>query len=109
MVALGFFLTFLVLKENSYSASTIRIVEGQKVISTGPYAIVRHPMYAGALVLLVGMPLALGSWWGLCVLLFIVPVLVWRLLDEERLLKKELPRYVEYSQKVPYRLVPYLW
>jgi protein-S-isoprenylcysteine O-methyltransferase Ste14 len=66
-------------------------------------------MYAGALVLLVGMPLALGSWWGLCVLLSIVPVLVWRLLDEERLLKKELPRYVEYSQKVPYRLVPYLW
>jgi protein-S-isoprenylcysteine O-methyltransferase Ste14 len=109
LVALGFFLTFLVLKENSYSASTIQIVEGQKVISTGPYAIVRHPMYAGALVLLVGMPLALGSWWGLCVLRSIVPVLVWRLLDEERLLKKELPRYVEYSQKVPYRLVPYLW
>jgi protein-S-isoprenylcysteine O-methyltransferase Ste14 len=109
LVALGFFLTFLVLKENSYSASTVQVVEGQKVISTGPYAIVRHPMYAGALVMLVGMPLALGSWWGLCALLFIVPVLIWRLLDEERLLRKELPGYVEYTRKVPYRLVPYLW
>lgn len=109
LVALGFFLTFLVLKENSYSASTVQVVEGQKVISTGPYAIVRHPMYAGALVMLVGIPLALGSWWGLCALLFIVPVLIWRLLDEERLLRKELPGYVEYTRKVPYRLVPYLW
>jgi protein-S-isoprenylcysteine O-methyltransferase Ste14 len=109
LVALGFFLTFLVLKENSYSASTVQVVEGQKVISTGPYAIVRHPMYAGALVMLLGIPLALGSWWGLCALLFIVPVLIWRLLDEERLLRKELPGYVEYTRKVPYRLVPYLW
>jgi len=109
LVALGFFLTFLVLKENSYSASTIRIVEGQKVISTGPYAIVRHPMYAGALVMLLGIPLALGSWWGLCALLFIVPVLIWRLLDEERLLRKELPGYVQYTQEVRYRLVPCLW
>jgi protein-S-isoprenylcysteine O-methyltransferase Ste14 len=66
-------------------------------------------MYAGAVVLLLGMPLALGSWWGLCTLLLIVSVLVWRLLDEEKLLKKELAGYVEYSQKVQYRLVPYLW
>jgi protein-S-isoprenylcysteine O-methyltransferase Ste14 len=109
LVALGFFLTFLVLKENRYAASTIQIVEGQTVISSGPYAIVRHPMYAGALVMLLGIPLALGSWWGLCALLFIVPVLIWRLLDEERLLRKELPGYVEYTRKVPYRLVPYLW
>jgi protein-S-isoprenylcysteine O-methyltransferase Ste14 len=109
LVGLGFFLTFLVLRENSYGASTIQVIEGQKVISTGPYAIVRHPMYAGALVMLLGMPLALGSWWGLCVLLFIVPVLIWRLLDEERLLRKELPGYVEYTQEVRYRLVPCLW
>lgn len=109
LVALGFFLTFLVLKENRYAASTIQIVEGQKVISTGPYAIVRHPMYAGALVMLLGMPLALGSWWGLYALLFIVPVLIWRLLDEERLLRKELPGYVEYTQEVRYRLAPCLW
>jgi protein-S-isoprenylcysteine O-methyltransferase Ste14 len=106
LVGLGFFLTFLVLRENSYSASTIQVIEGQKVISTGLYAIVRHPMYAGALVMLLGMPLALGSWWGLCALLFIVPVLIWRLLDEERLLRKELPGYVEYTREVRYRLVP---
>jgi protein-S-isoprenylcysteine O-methyltransferase Ste14 len=109
LVGLGFFLTFLVLRENSYGASTIQVIEGQKVISTGPYAIVRHPMYAGALVMLLGIPLALGSWWGLCALLFIVPVLIWRLLDEERLLRKELPGYVEYTQEVRYRLVPRLW
>jgi protein-S-isoprenylcysteine O-methyltransferase Ste14 len=109
LVGLGFFLTFLVLRENTYSASTIQVIEGQKVISTGPYAIVRHPMYAGALVMLLGMPLALGSWWGLCALLFIVPVLIWRLLDEERLLRKELPGYVEYTREVRYRLVPGLW
>jgi protein-S-isoprenylcysteine O-methyltransferase Ste14 len=109
LVGLGFFLTFLVLRENSYSASTIQVIEGQKVISTGLYAIVRHPMYAGALVMLLGMPLALGSWWGLCALLFIVPVLIWRLLDEERLLRKELPGYVEYTREVRYRLVPGLW
>ena len=109
LVGLGFFLTFLVLRENSYGASTVQVIEGQKVISTGPYAIVRHPMYAGALVMLLGIPLALGSWWGLCALLFIVPVLIWRLLDEERLLRKELPGYVEYTQEVRYRLVPCLW
>jgi protein-S-isoprenylcysteine O-methyltransferase Ste14 len=109
LVGLGFFLTFLVLRENSYGASTVQVIEGQKVISTGPYAIVRHPTYAGALVMLLGIPLALGSWWGLCALLFIVPVLIWRLLDEERLLRKELPGYVEYTQEVRYRLVPCLW
>lgn len=109
LVGLGFFLTFLVLRENSYGASTIQVIEGQTVISTGPYAIVRHPMYAGALVMLLGIPLALGSWWGLYALLLIVPVLIWRLLDEERLLRKELPGYVEYTQEVRYRLVPCLW
>ena len=90
-------------------SSTVQVVEGQKVISTGPYAIVRHPMYSGAMLMVLGMPLALGSWWGLIPVLLIVPVLAWRLLDEERLLKKELPGYVEYTDKVPYRLAPYVW
>jgi protein-S-isoprenylcysteine O-methyltransferase Ste14 len=109
LVALGFLIDFFVLKENSYGASTIQTVEDQKVISTGPYALVRHPMYAGALVMVMGAPLALGSWWGLAVLALITPVLIWRILDEEKLLMNDLPRYIEYIQKVRYRLVPYLW
>jgi protein-S-isoprenylcysteine O-methyltransferase Ste14 len=109
LVALGLFIDLLVFRENSYGGSTIETVEGQKVISTGPYALVRHPMYAGVLVMIIGVPLALGSWWGLAILALTTPVLMWRILDEEQLLKKELPGYSEYAQKVRYRLVPYLW
>src|SRR6266478_9063453 len=82
LIALGFLFIFFVFRENSYGASTIQIAEGQTVIATGPYAFVRHPMYAGALVMLIGTPLALGSWWGLFALLLISPA-IWRLLDEE--------------------------
>jgi protein-S-isoprenylcysteine O-methyltransferase Ste14 len=109
VIALGFLFIFFVFRENSYGASTIQITEGQTVISTGPYALVRHPMYAAALVMLVGIPLALGSWWGSFVLLLIVPVLIWRLLDEERFLGQNLPGYTEYQTKVRYRLVPFIW
>jgi protein-S-isoprenylcysteine O-methyltransferase Ste14 len=91
LIVLGFLFTFFVFRENSYGASTIQIAEGQTVISTGPYALVRHPIYAAALVMLVGVPLALGSWWGLFALLLILPVLIWRLLDEERFLRQNLP------------------
>lgn len=109
LVALGFFLVYFVIRVNSYAASTIQVVEGQTVVSTGPYALVRHPMYAGVLPLLAGMPLALGSWPGLAPLLLIVPALVWRLLDEERFLLGKLPGYAEYRERVRYRLVPFLW
>jgi protein-S-isoprenylcysteine O-methyltransferase Ste14 len=109
LVGLGFLIDFFVFKENSYGASTIQVFKNQKVISTGPYALVRHPMYVGVLVMMIGVPLALDSWWGLAVLALIMPVLIWRILDEEKLLKKDLPGYVEYTQKVRYRLVPYLW
>ena len=109
LVALGFFVVYLVFKENSFSAATIELATGQKVISTGPYAIVRHPMYAGALVMLFGTPLALGSWWGLLLMIPMTLVLVLRLLDEERFLAKNLPGYTEYCQRVLYRLVPYIW
>ena len=109
LIALGFLFTFFVLRENSYGASTIQIAEGQTVISTGPYALVRHPMYAAALVMLVGVPLALGSWWGLFAILLILPVLIWRLLDEERFLRQKLPGYAEYQTKVKYRLAPFVW
>lgn len=109
LVALGLFIDLLVFRENSYGGSTIEIVEGQKVISTGPYALMRHPMYVGVLIMLTGIPLALGTWWGLAILLLTVPMLMWRILDEEKLLEKELPGYREYEQKVRYRLAPYLW
>jgi protein-S-isoprenylcysteine O-methyltransferase Ste14 len=109
LVALGFSLVYFVIRENSYAASTIQVAEGQTVISTGPYAVVRHPMYAGALPLLIGTPLALGSWWGLGALIFFIPALIWRLLDEERFLHRNLPGYTEYTRKVRYRLVPFVW
>jgi len=109
LIALGFLFTFFVFKENSYGASTIQIAEDQTVISTGPYAFVRHRMYAAALVMLLGIPLALGSWWGLFVLVLVLPVLIWRLLDEERFLRQNLPGYPEYQAKVKYRLLPFVW
>jgi protein-S-isoprenylcysteine O-methyltransferase Ste14 len=96
-------------KENSFAGSTVRIYEGHKVISTGPYARVRHPNYVGDQFLLIGMALALGSWWGLVIPALLIPLLIWRILGEEKLLKKDLPGYGEYTQKVHYRLVPYLW
>jgi len=79
------------------------------VIDTGPYAYLRHPMYAGAFWLLVGIPLALGSWWSLGLIALFMPVLLWRLLDEEKILRKDLRGYTEYMQKVRYRLVPFVW
>jgi protein-S-isoprenylcysteine O-methyltransferase Ste14 len=106
LVALGFLLVFIVLRQNSYAAATIQIAEEQKVISTGFYAIVRHPMYAGALPMLVGTPLALGSWWGLLALIIFMPALIWRLLDEEQFLHKNLPGYTDYSQTVRWRMIP---
>jgi len=109
LVALGLFIDLLVFRENSYGGSSIEIVEDQKVISTGPYAVVRHPMYAGVLVMVAGVPLALGSWWGLAILLITMPVLIVRILDEEKFLEKDLPGYQQYAQTVRHRLVPYLW
>jgi protein-S-isoprenylcysteine O-methyltransferase Ste14 len=109
LVALGLFIDLLVFKENSYGGSTIEIVVDQKVISTGPYALVRHPMYVGVLIMISGIPLALDAWWGLAIITAVAPALIWRILDEEKLLKKDLSGYVEYTQKVKYRLVPYLW
>ncbi len=109
LVALGLLIDLFVFRENSFGGSTVQTFEEQKVISTGPYALVRHPMYVGVLVMGIGIPLALGSWWGLAYLALALPGLVWRILDEEKLLKKDLPGYTEYEQKVRYRLVPYLW
>jgi protein-S-isoprenylcysteine O-methyltransferase Ste14 len=109
LMAIGWLAIFFVLRENSFSSSTIEVAEDQKVISTGPYARVRHPMYAGGLVMLLGMPIALGSWCGVLVLLAILPALIWRLFDEEKFLSANLPGYIEYRKKVRYRLIPGVW
>jgi protein-S-isoprenylcysteine O-methyltransferase Ste14 len=109
LVIAGLYLYFLVLKENTFASATIEITRNQKVITTGPYSIVRHPMYLGALIMLFGTPLALGSWWGLIVLILYVFALVTRIRDEEKFLSKNLPGYDEYCKKVRYRLIPLLW
>lgn len=109
LVALGFCFIGLVYRENSFTSATIEIAENQKVISTGPYAVVRHPMYASASLYLLGTPLALGSYWAFIAVGTMVPFLIWRLLDEERFLAKNLSGYDEYQKRVLYRLVPFLW
>jgi len=109
LVGVGFYLISIVYRENTFTSATIEIAENQRVISTGPYAVVRHPMYASALLYLVGTPLALGSYWGLLPIVAMVPFLIWRLSDEERLLSLSLPGYAEYQRRVPHRLVPFVW
>jgi protein-S-isoprenylcysteine O-methyltransferase Ste14 len=109
LFVLGFGFIGRVYRENTFTSATIEVTEGQRVITTGPYAVVRHPMYASALLYLVGTPLALGSYWGMLGLGFMMPFLVWRLLDEERLLARELPGYTAYQTRVRYRLVPFVW
>lgn len=109
LVALGFYFIFLVYKENTFTSARIEVAENQKVISTGPYARVRHPMYASASLYVIGTPLALGSWWGLLAVVFMLPFLLWRLLDEEKFLEKNLAGYREYQRRVRHRLVPRVW
>jgi len=109
LIALAFLIIFFVYKENTFTSATIEIYPEQKVISTGLYALVRHPMYMGALFLFVGIPLSLDSCWGLIVYLIMMPALLWRIFDEEKFLSKNLPGYTEYKSKVRYRLVPFIW
>jgi protein-S-isoprenylcysteine O-methyltransferase Ste14 len=109
LVAIGFCLIFLVYRENTFTSATIEVAENQKVISSGPYSIVRHPMYASASLYLLGTPLALGSYWGLVPIATMVPFLIWRLFDEERLLAQSLQGYSEYQKRVRHRLVPFVW
>jgi protein-S-isoprenylcysteine O-methyltransferase Ste14 len=109
LVLLGWLAVFFVFKENSFASATIELASDQKVISTGPYALIRHPMYAGGLVMLAGVPIALGSWWGLLVIAAMTPALMWRLIDEEEFLSRNLPGYLEYKKKVRYRLIPLVW
>ena len=109
LVAVGFSFIFLVYRENPFTAAIVEIAATQKVIETGPYAVVRHPMYASGMLYMVGTPLALGSYWGFLALIVILPFLLWRLLDEERLLTRDLPGYAAYRRRVRHRLVPRVW
>src|SRR5262249_51699419 len=109
LFVLGFSFIGRVYRENPYTAATITVAPDQRVISTGPYASVRHPSYTGGLAYVLGTPLALGSYVGCLAFGFMLPFLIWRLLDEERLLARELPGYAEYQASVRYRLLPYVW
>ncbi|MDR3642728.1 MAG: isoprenylcysteine carboxylmethyltransferase family protein [Candidatus Doudnabacteria bacterium] len=109
LVALGLYIVFLVFKQNTYTSAIVEVAPEQKVISTGPYALVRHPMYSGAIIMLLGIPLALGSWWGIVAVIMLSAAIIWRLLDEEKYLSKNLPGYPAYQSKVLSRLVPFIW
>ena len=109
LVAVGLVFAQLVVIQNNYAAATITVEAEQKVVSTGLYGVVRHPMYVGALIMMAGTPLALDSYWGLVAIIPGVAVLALRILDEENMLREELDGYREYLEKVHYRLVPYVW
>jgi protein-S-isoprenylcysteine O-methyltransferase Ste14 len=109
LVVAGLTIAMLVVVQNSYAAATVRVEEGQKLASRGLYKLVRHPMYVGDVILMVGIPLALGSYWGLVFVLPSVAALVFRILDEEKMLNQELAGYFEYAHQVRYRLMPYVW
>lgn len=106
LVALGLTVIFFVFRENSYTSGVIEVGKEQTVISTGPYRLVRHPMYAGAILLILGIPLALGSYWGLLLCVPMVAVIIWRLIDEEKYLSKNLAGYIDYCAMTRHRLVP---
>ncbi|CAM3670156.1 isoprenylcysteine carboxylmethyltransferase family protein [Mycobacterium frederiksbergense] len=109
LVAAGLSVAQLVVMQNNYSAATVRVEADQPLVSTGLYGLVRHPMYTGAAVMMVGTPLALDSLWGLLGVAASAPVIVARIRDEEQMLTVELTGYPEYRTRVRYRLVPYLW
>lgn len=109
LVFLGLLFVFFVYKENTFTSAIIEVDAKQQVISTGPYAIIRHPMYIGAIIMLLGIPPALGSWFGLFTILPISLVIICRLQEEEKFLVKHLAGYSEYSKKVKYRLLPFIW
>ncbi len=109
IVAFGLFIVFLVFRENSFTSAIIEIADEQRVVSTGPYRVVRHPMYSGAMLLLIFTPLALGSWVGLPFAIPVILVIIARLLAEERFLAGKLRGYAEYRSRVRWRLLPGIW
>ncbi len=109
VILLGYLLIFFVFKQNSYASRIVEVEKNQKVISTGLYGFVRHPMYIGVIIMYVPTPIALGSYWGLIPMTTIPIALVFRIINEEKVLSKDLPGYKDYCQKIRYRLIPYVW
>jgi protein-S-isoprenylcysteine O-methyltransferase Ste14 len=109
LVATGLYIVFLVFRANTFTSAVVAVEADQRLVSTGPYAVIRHPMYAGALLLLIGTPIAVGCWWGLVAVAALAAVIVWRLIDEESVLLDRLPGYTEYRRRVKHRLVPGVW
>lgn len=109
LVTCSFYIFYLVAKVNSYAAANVRVEAQQKVVETGVYRFVRHPMYLGAIFLIVATPLALGSWWTLCLTPVFLILLYFRIASEEQVLLRDLAGYAEYQNKVKYRLVPFVW
>jgi protein-S-isoprenylcysteine O-methyltransferase Ste14 len=108
-IVASFLIFLVVMSQNSFAASTVRVEKDQPVISTGLYGIVRHPMYSGAVLTAACLPLALGSYWSLPLVILVLPLLAWRLIDEERVLRRDLAGYNAYCQRVRWRLVPGVW
>jgi protein-S-isoprenylcysteine O-methyltransferase Ste14 len=106
LIVVAMWMVYRVFKENSHGSATVEITQDQEVISTGPYAIVRNPMYSSAALYFIGMSLALGSYWGLIPAILTILGLVWRLFDEEKFLAQNLPGYTDYCAKVPWHLIP---
>ncbi|MBK8049686.1 MAG: isoprenylcysteine carboxylmethyltransferase family protein [Anaerolineales bacterium] len=109
IVLLGYCFILYVFRENQYASRVVEVDEGQQVISTGPYAVVRHPMYLGVTLMYVFSPLALGSYWAMIPALLIIPILVMRIRNEEEVLSRELAGYPAYTQQIRYRLLPGIW
>lgn len=109
IVFVAYIFIFVVFKENSYASTVIQVENEQHVITTGPYSIVRHPMYLGMVVMSLFMPLALGSYFAIIPMLFIIPTLIFRIKNEEEMLLRELKGYEEYCLKTQYRLIPFIW
>lgn len=109
LVAVGLILAQAVVFQNSFAGASIQVEDDQPLVSTGLYGLVRHPMYFGAVLMMFGTPLALGSYWALLVSIVSIPIFGARITDEEKMLRAELDGYDEYMQKVPYRLLPYVW
>ena len=109
LAIVGFAILYQVYRQNTFASATVEVSEGQRVISTGLYGLVRHPMYSGGLILIFATPIALGSWWGLISALLLVVGITWRIAAEERLLVAELPGYAAYRQTVRFRLIPRIW
>lgn len=109
LVLLGYGIVFLVFRENPYASRVIEVEPGQRVISSGPYVLIRHPMYLGESLMFICSPLALGSYWAMIPALGIVLLLVARIKNEERVMMRDLEGYAEYMQKTVYRLIPGVW